>query len=297
MGPTNRNSRTQTFPFSQKYIMKTDTSSSSSSSNSITLPYSLEGSVTVAASTTNPAVFLFGYGSLISKESRLRTLQRESAAAIPCQVKGLQRSWSYKCPKKSYTAVSVSRTSPEITTNGVLIPLSDPVNDLKELDSREFYYARGVVALEDIVLLPSLSSATANVKPLLHETEKRLPANAIVYVYENHNLLFENWNTNSKSQTVLSQVQHSPCAKFPIPQSYVDCILSGCLYYGEDFARDFVKSTHGWCYESFLQDRSLNNDCRKYTCRKEESYSFCKNTIDTLLSEVLVCNRKTKTRL
>lgn len=276
--------------------MKIDTSSASSALNSITLPSSIEGSVAAAASTTttkdnNRPVFLFGYGSLISKESRLRTLQRESAAAIPCQVKGLQRSWSYKCPKKSYTAVSVSRTSSDITTNGVLIPLSDPVNDLKELDSREFYYARGLVALEDIVLMPSISSATANVKPLPHETEKRLPENATVYVYENHNILFENWNTNSKSQTVLP-VQHSPCAKFPIPQSYVDCILSGCLYYGEDFARDFVKSTHGWCYESFLQDRSLNSDCRKYTCRKEESYSFCKNTIDTLLSEVLVCTRR-----
>lgn len=221
--------------------------------------------------------YLFGYGSLINEQSRLRTFSSKNDA-IPIIVKGFQRSWSYKCSKREYTAVSVSRAGPEIETNGVLIPLDNPLDDLMVLDNREFHYARGLVAMENVRLLHS---------PPSYLKQHGIETDALIWVYENRTPLHENYNNNS--QSLDAPYSHRPCRKFPIPQSYVDCILSGCLSYGEEFARYFVKSTHGWTIDAFLNDRLSTNEYRKYTSRKdlgEREGLFCKKTIDSLLSEV-----------
>jgi len=44
---------------------------------------------------------------------------------------------------------------------------------------------------------------------------------------------------------------------FPICQTYLDCVLNGCLEWGgEDVAEQFILSTGGWS-EFFLNDSPL----------------------------------------
>lgn len=39
-----------------------------------------------------------------------------------------------------------------------------------------------------------------------------------------------------------------PCRQFPIAQSYLDVILNGCSYFGEDFVEQFVMTTQHWLH-------------------------------------------------
>ena len=34
--------------------------------------------------------------------------------------------------------------------------------------------------------------------------------------------------------------------RYPILQTYIDVCLTGCLEYGEDFAKEFILTTFGW---------------------------------------------------
>lgn len=96
--------------------------------------------------------FLFGYGSLINGLSRNRTLPR-ATKSFPVRVQGLSRTWSYPCPLKNYTAVSVEKTGCQRTfCNGVLIELDEaPDLFLSLLDARELNYRRSRIDLNSIV--------------------------------------------------------------------------------------------------------------------------------------------------
>ncbi|KAI8928958.1 hypothetical protein BC831DRAFT_446540, partial [Entophlyctis helioformis] len=96
---------------------------------------------------------LFGYGSLINPASRRRTFSKDTIG-IPVAVRGFQRSWSYACPRRQYTAVAVERVAGRLPiTNGVLIPVPEPHIDLPRLDDRERNYSRGVIDLDDVQFL------------------------------------------------------------------------------------------------------------------------------------------------
>ncbi|KAJ3274377.1 hypothetical protein HDV01_002981 [Terramyces sp. JEL0728] len=166
--------------------------------------------------------YLFGYGSLINKESRKKSIK--SSTHIPVRIKGLQRSWGYSCPKKHYTAVQVSKNA-NSNTNGVLIPLHNPTQDLVILDEREMHYTRTRVALQDVYHY--FTNEILN-----------LPPDTIIWVYE-----------ASQKQTV----------DLPIPQSYIDCCLTGCLSIGVDFAKEFIASTKGWALFPLMFDRFHEN--------------------------------------
>lgn len=214
--------------------------------------------------------YIFGYGSLINKESRQRTLQK-SQDAIPVKISGFERSWSYRCNRKDYTAVSVSRQK-NTQVNGVLVKLDNPEADLLQLDAREIHYARGLIDSSSVEFL----GAAVDLQ------------NALIWVYENHDPAYENYNKNSQTIPIIAQ-KHAPCPNYPIPQSYVDCILSGCLIYGVDFAQEFVRTTGGWTREAFLQDRTFHSN-KKYQCRHdlgEKPILFCPKMVDSLLSDVL----------
>ena len=43
---------------------------------------------------------------------------------------------------------------------------------------------------------------------------------------------------------------------FPIPQSYVDIIMRGCLSISLDFAHRFLATTHGWWHDGLLDNQS-----------------------------------------
>ncbi|KAI9324063.1 hypothetical protein DFJ73DRAFT_261831 [Zopfochytrium polystomum] len=76
----------------------------------------------------NPTIhFIFGYGSLINPESRLRSLSKSHSPAPAVVVHGLLRSWSYNC-RDTYTAVGVTpvpRSAGALTT-GVVLRLEKP---------------------------------------------------------------------------------------------------------------------------------------------------------------------------
>lgn len=50
---------------------------------------------------------------------------------------------------------------------------------------------------------------------------------------------------------------------FPIPQSYVDIIMRGCLSISHDFARRFLESTHGWWHDGLENETGLETDTAK----------------------------------
>ena len=215
--------------------------------------------------------YLFGYGSLINQKSRQRTIPR-SISAIPARVSGFVRSWSYRCPKRQYTAVSVTRLSNlNELVNGVLVPLE--IEDLKILDSREKNYARGIVPASQIY------------------TEFNLPANAVVWIYENHTQLAVNHSTSSLDFN--EKETHSPSPSCPIPQSYLDCIMVGCLNIGQEFAQEFIKLTKGWCEKSYLLDR---NDAEHQKC-VDGAFSISHlHMVDSLLAGVVSPNKSNSIR-
>ena len=151
--------------------------------------------------------YIFGYGSLISDESRAKT--GESGRAIPARVKGIQRAWNLVAPAFKLTGVGATH-KPNSYTNGVIIYV--PESELPKFDEREikYGYKRIPVDQNDITML--IDGAVPN-------------DNIWVYVTDNPG---------------------KPTETEPIAQSYVDVIMSGCLDIGEEFARELVSTTEGW---------------------------------------------------
>lgn len=80
---------------------------------------------------------IFGYGSLISAESRART--GYSGEAIPYIVRGVQREWNLVAPQYELTAVGAV-FKPDAICNGVIVPVAE--NELPKFDAREEGYHR-----------------------------------------------------------------------------------------------------------------------------------------------------------
>ncbi|MCF7854909.1 MAG: gamma-glutamylcyclotransferase [Candidatus Pacebacteria bacterium] len=97
--------------------------------------------------------YVFGYGSLLSPESRDKTLADYSqrAAVIPAVLRGFRKEWTAYSPNRSgfhnpaedlpsHIASLNIRQDQEAETRGVLLPVAS--RDLAELDRRERVYAR-----------------------------------------------------------------------------------------------------------------------------------------------------------
>ena len=52
------------------------------------------------------------------------------------------------------------------------------------------------------------------------------------------------------------ELSQPPSREYPILQSYIDVCLSGCLEFGEDFAREFLETTFEWS-QFRINDRVL----------------------------------------
>jgi hypothetical protein len=208
--------------------------------------------------------YLVGYGSLINETSRKRTIVN-CTAAIPVVVESFTRSWSYKCPRRQYTAVSVTRVADKTARiNAVLIPLHNPKDDLRLLDIREMNYSRGRINPDGVRFL---------------DNNIQIPKDCIVWIYENHTSISKNYSTTSNSQ--ISQV-HAPSKSYPIPQSYLDCILKGCLQISIEFAKMFLSSTKGWEFDCMLDDRNASHEVKKYIGEVDDSHL---DLVDHLLRE------------
>jgi len=154
--------------------------------------------------------YLFGYGSLISRESRNRTVK--TGRAVPVRVRGLQRAWNVIAPEMKIAGVGVV-VHESAGCNGVLVEIDEselPALDRRELEGTNFSYERLDIPPQTITGLAADIAGPTKV-----------------------------WGYIVKKPL-------SPSREFPIVQSYVDVILSGCLGFGEGFAVEFIRSTVGW---------------------------------------------------
>lgn len=175
--------------------------------------------------------YIFGYGSLIETESRLRAAPM-AKVAFPAIAHGFQRGWYAQMPE---TLASISPTYlgcfPDKTAhvNGVIYEVTEA--ELKATDEREMGYIRKKVEhCEEYYQVTELEDT--------------------VWIYVND---FPN---------VVPPPSVYPSKTFPIVQSYVDICINGCLEIENSFPKakedfftiDFIRSTIGWS-EFWANDR------------------------------------------
>lgn len=167
--------------------------------------------------------YIFGYGSLIERESRLRTTPN-AKAVFPVQVNGFKRGWFARTNVSGLTTTFLGCVEDLGShTNGVIYEVNE--NDLLETDKRERGYERIKINFKDI-----------------EDYSSQLDRSATVWIYANK-------FTNDKIPE-----SNFPSKDFPIVQSYVDICLNGCLEIEaafpiakeNNFAIDFIKSTKYW---------------------------------------------------
>jgi len=164
-----------------------------------------------------PTRWLFGYGSLIERQSRGRTVP-EGAPIEPVRVRGFRREWNTRSAGAGLKCTFLGvRPDPAGVVNGLLIGVGD--DDWRALDRREKDYCRADVPMTSVEWLrPGADRENPVGQATLYQTVE--PA--------------------------------APDATAPLIQSYVDICLLGCLQVGERlgtgdaFAREFVATTDGW---------------------------------------------------
>jgi len=152
--------------------------------------------------------FIFGYGSLISEESRKKTgLSKKSYIA---KLNGFKREWNIKIHEAKATALGIIKNS-ESFCNGIIFEI--PEKEIKNFDKRENkYYSR-------IEIDPN----SLNIKEFPNIQ------NIKIWVY-------------------VTKKPTTPTKDFPILLSYIDVVLNGCLKINENFAKDFINTTSNWKY-------------------------------------------------
>ena len=210
--------------------------------------------------------FVFGYGSLINPDSRARTNPTLAEQdGLPVVVRDVERVWSARTTT-GYTAMGV-RIRKGADCTGILLEVNKA--ELEDLDKREQSYVRVEVHLDNVDQVP-----------FLDEDE--------FYDTEQAEALFEA-KENEGNVRVWVYIQKDPIpadSSHPIPQSYVDVILSGCLTISEEFARSFIKTTKGWRNKeepSFVDDRDFPIYARANSIESEKHAEV----IDQLLEEKL----------
>jgi hypothetical protein len=175
--------------------------------------------------------FVFGYGSLICPESRKITnpsLGKKNG--LPVIVQDVERVWSART-KSGYTAMGV-RFSKGAECTGVLIQVTP--TELEDLDRREANYDRRLIQLDNIDQVPFL------------DEEEHYDEDHPVFEAQDE----ENDKVTEDMVKVWVYIQQNPIPadpSHPIPQTYVDVMLRGCLHVGgEEFARSFIETTSGW---------------------------------------------------
>lgn len=181
---------------------------------------------------------VFGYGSLISRESRQKTGQ--SVKAVPVVLDGFKREWNKPSEKSKMSALGISKLD-GVRCNGVIVEIPD--GELVKFDMRERGYDRVDINRDSVNVLPGFNLPDGNL-----------------------------WAYVPKSP-------EKPSREFPIRQSYLDVILSGCLDFGRNFAEDFIQTTFGW--------DSVWLDDRHRPVYERAKFDSDVKKIDSILSQVI----------
>lgn len=153
--------------------------------------------------------FLIGYGSLLSAYSR-QTYSNLHAPVIPVMVTGWQRGWTTRYGDEVATYLGV-RPAANASVSAALVPTQ--ITD--ELRHRERGYDFAPVDRDTIHLL-----------------------------YENSN---PTGLDSARFWIVVNRQQNHADKTHPIPQSYIDTCLLGCLETGgRKMAEHFIQSTERW---------------------------------------------------
>lgn len=167
--------------------------------------------------------FIFGYGSLISSESREKT--GDTGEWLAVTVTGVERSWNYQITAFDLTALAVV-DNPEAQCNGIVFQIDE--DQLPKFDEREVGYSRRLL---------DTNSVTPWNEEMRARWEQHDPSLINVWVY---------FFCDPKARAL----------EYPLIQSYVDVILTGCLEQGHAFAEAMVRHTTQW-------DGSWTNDRNK----------------------------------
>ena len=170
----------------------------------------------------------FGYGSLVNRA----TLRTDVLAAFPVRLKGWRRTWRARpdmgptpgvvlpdgVTPSLLTAIRASEAAPEAAIDGLLV--IDLIENLPEIDAREFRYHRRDITFEE---LEFGCSATPEATEYLFQSGLNL------HVYE-------------------ARSEHPPTqGHSPILRSYLDAVMQGFLTeFGPDGVHRFVTETEAF---------------------------------------------------
>ena len=189
--------------------------------------------------------FVLGYGSLICRHSRALTAHSPSAAT-PVLVHGIERVWSKRSRRLGMTAMGI-RYRAGASCVGVILPVE--YADLALFDRREQGYARRLIPLEDVTLVPFLG-----------DSYYKKDDHKVFLDAKRHNNI-NNAPDNIKIWAYFPNTIAPPDANHPIVQTYVDTILRGCLDVGgEEFAKEFIQQTKAWNPTELVDHTKLSSD-------------------------------------
>jgi cation transport regulator ChaC len=186
--------------------------------------------------------FVFGYGSLMCDQSRSLTNPTlgiatatadgdKVAGTLPVTIHNVQRVWSART-KTGWTAVGV-RFEQDWNCTGVLMEVT--ADELTELDKREASYTRHPLCLDHIEQVS-----------FLNPQEFYNDHHPVFDAKEENNSTSNNETTHIKVWIYTQRDAIFADSSHPIPQSYVDIILRGCLKISKDFAKSFIETTYHW---------------------------------------------------
>ncbi len=168
------------------------------------------------------AQFVIGYGSLMERESKLRSAPT-AGLNHPVRVEGFQRAWNTRGSSIGFSTTYLGVERAETAEMVAVVYAVGGAADIEGTDERESSYCRHRVPAETLTLLDGWS----------------LPEKSEVWIYVNQ-----------------PESAHPPSPRWPIVQSYVDIFLTGCLQLQRrllpeiaaelEFPKSCIRSTRGW---------------------------------------------------
>lgn len=171
----------------------------------------------IAAARSKHSQYVFGYGSLIERESRIATWP-SAKLAWPAVVSGIARGWFDRTPVPSWNPTYLGAVAkPGAECSGVIFPVT--AAEFASFVERETGYKPTRIDTSQVTML---------------DGNRAVPNGEIWYF--------------------ASRERHLPSDKHPIVQSYVDVCLDGCLEIEAmyppakqaRFAEHFIKTTTDW---------------------------------------------------
>eukprot|EP00483_Globobulimina_turgida_P011628 UN11650 len=170
------------------------------------------------------AHYIFGFGSLINTRSRNNTCK--TFDAYPIRLHNYKRRWNrLEGPTQPWMGIIPIKGC---TVNGVVFKANETM--IKAFDARELKwgYQRKQICIENIELLTD--KITLNHK------------NDVIETYE---LPFLHQQENNKMDINSDEYKNLRLN----PQCYIDIVLKGCMEYGEEFAKEFIRTMFDWRYK------------------------------------------------